>query len=156
MNPFFHARFLFALCFFFGTIARAQQTTHSIAAACERQLSSIEKNIVDVAEAMPEDRFYFSPESLQIPERRLQGGAHVCRSGEAPCHGQLRHVECLDGRASSFRHHRRRRSSRNQIESGHHEVPQRLLRHGPQGDRNIDCRECDGTTTVSKQQTGPA
>ena len=56
-----------------GTIARARQSTHSIAAACERQLNGIEKNIVDAAEAMPEDKFYFTPESLQIQGAIFKG-----------------------------------------------------------------------------------
>ena len=43
-----------------------KQTPTGLAAACERQLNGIEKNIVDAAEAMPEARFNFTPDSLHI------------------------------------------------------------------------------------------
>jgi hypothetical protein len=39
----------------------------SIAAIAERQVSQYEKNVVDVAEAMPEDKYNFTPASLNIP-----------------------------------------------------------------------------------------
>lgn len=42
------------------------QSSHSLTVACERLLTSIEKNITDAAEAMPEERFYFTPDSLHI------------------------------------------------------------------------------------------
>ena len=64
---------LAVLCFVVGTIGQARQSTHSIAAACERQLNGIEKNIVDAAEAMPEDKFNFTPESLQIQGATFKG-----------------------------------------------------------------------------------
>lgn len=53
--------------------AHAQQPVHSIAAACERQLNSIEKNIVDMAEAMPEDKFGFTPDSENIHGSAFKG-----------------------------------------------------------------------------------
>lgn len=40
----------------------------------DREISGIEKQLVEAAEAMPEDRFDFSPESLKIP------GKHVAAS----------------------------------------------------------------------------
>jgi hypothetical protein len=39
----------------------------------ERLLNNIEKNIVNAAEAMPEDKFYFTPESLQIKGSEFKG-----------------------------------------------------------------------------------
>jgi uncharacterized damage-inducible protein DinB len=39
----------------------------------DREISSIEKQLVEVAEAMPEDKFNFSPESLNIPGSEYQG-----------------------------------------------------------------------------------
>jgi DinB superfamily len=44
-----------------------QQPPPTIASAMDREISAIEKQIVEVAEAMPEDKFNFSPESLNIP-----------------------------------------------------------------------------------------
>jgi uncharacterized damage-inducible protein DinB len=48
---------------------QSQQTPPTIASTVDREISTIEKEIVDAAEAMPEDKFNFSPESLHI-----QGG----------------------------------------------------------------------------------
>ena len=39
----------------------------------DREISAIEKQIVEVAEAMPEDKFNFSPESLNIPGSDYKG-----------------------------------------------------------------------------------
>ena len=46
-----------------------QQPSPTIASTVDREISTIEKEIVEAAEAMPEDKFNFSPESLNI-----QGG----------------------------------------------------------------------------------
>jgi len=45
----------------------APQPPASIASVVDRQVSQYEKNVVDVAEAMPEDKYNFSPASLNIP-----------------------------------------------------------------------------------------
>ena len=39
----------------------------------DREISTIEKEIVEAAEAMPEDKFNFSPESLNIPGDDFKG-----------------------------------------------------------------------------------
>lgn len=49
-----------------GVPAGAQQTSRSLEAGCDRLLNSIEKTIVDAAEAMPEEKFNFTPENLKI------------------------------------------------------------------------------------------
>jgi hypothetical protein len=56
-----------------GRMPGAAPTSMTLAAACERQLRSIEKTIVEAAEAMPEDKFDFTPESLSIPGSAYQG-----------------------------------------------------------------------------------
>ncbi|HLY29302.1 MAG TPA: DinB family protein [Aggregatilineales bacterium] len=55
--------------------ASAPQGTQEPTAAStvDRQISTIEKAIVAVAEAMPEDKFNFSPESLNIPGSEYKG-----------------------------------------------------------------------------------
>jgi uncharacterized damage-inducible protein DinB len=53
--------------------ANAQQSPITVAGACERQLNSIEKTIVDAAEAMPEEKFDFTPESLHIQGSACKG-----------------------------------------------------------------------------------
>ena len=64
--------------------ARSVQPSSVLAIACERQLNSIEKTIVDAAEAMPEDNFNFTPESL-----RIKGSAY---SGVRTFAGQVKHL----------------------------------------------------------------
>ena len=51
----------------FPQAQRAQQSLPTITSIVDREISTIEKQIVDVAEAMPEDKYNFSPESLSIP-----------------------------------------------------------------------------------------
>jgi hypothetical protein len=45
----------------------------TIASAVDREISTIEKQIFEIAEAMPEDKFDFSPESLHIPSSDYKG-----------------------------------------------------------------------------------
>src|SRR6202047_3651544 len=52
---------------------QSQQPPPTIASAVDREISSIEKEIVDAAEAMPEDKFDFPPESLNIPGSEYKG-----------------------------------------------------------------------------------
>lgn len=59
-----------------ASAARAQQSQQpspTIASTVDREISAVEKQIVDVAEAMPEDKFNFSPESLNIPSSDYKG-----------------------------------------------------------------------------------
>jgi len=69
-----------------ATAARAQQaqTPATIASVVDREISNVEKQIVDVAEAMPEDKFNFTPESLNIPGSDYKGVRSFA--------GQLKHV----------------------------------------------------------------
>jgi hypothetical protein len=58
------------------TATWAQQPPPSpptIASAVEREIATVEKEIVEAAEAMPEDKFNFSPESLPIPGDDYKG-----------------------------------------------------------------------------------
>lgn len=59
-------------------------TPPTIASTIDREISIVEKEIVDAAEAMPEDKFDFSPEKLNIPGSDYKG---VRTFGE-----QLKHV----------------------------------------------------------------
>jgi len=45
----------------------------TIASAVDSEISKIERQIIDVAEAMPEDKYNFSPESLNIPGSDFKG-----------------------------------------------------------------------------------
>jgi len=59
-------------------------TPPTIASAIDREISLVEKEVVDAAEAMPEDKFDFSPEKLKVPGSDYKG---VRTFGE-----QLKHV----------------------------------------------------------------
>ncbi len=56
----------------------------TIASAIDREVSIVEKEVVDAAEAMPEDKFDFSPEKLNLPGSDYKG---VRTFGE-----QLKHI----------------------------------------------------------------
>ena len=60
-----------------ASAARAPQSQQSqpptIASTLDREISTIEKLIVEAAEAMPEDKFNFSPETLNIPGSDYKG-----------------------------------------------------------------------------------
>jgi len=45
----------------------------SLADAVDREISRVEEQVLAAAEAMPEDRFDFSPESLRLPGSAYQG-----------------------------------------------------------------------------------
>ena len=51
----------------------SQQAPPTIASTMDREISAVEKQIVDVAEAMPEDKYNFSPETLNIPSADYKG-----------------------------------------------------------------------------------
>jgi hypothetical protein len=51
----------------------AQQPPPTVASAMDAEISAIEKQIVDASEAMPEDKFNFSPENLNIPGSDYKG-----------------------------------------------------------------------------------
>jgi len=52
---------------------QAQQPPPTIASTIDHEISTVEKEIVDAAEAMPEDKFNFSPETLNIPGSNYKG-----------------------------------------------------------------------------------
>jgi len=52
---------------------RPPQSTPTIASAVDRDISAIEKQIVDAADAMPEDKFNFTPEALNIAGSNYKG-----------------------------------------------------------------------------------
>jgi hypothetical protein len=63
------------IIFLFAALINAwgQQPAPTIASTVDREISAVEKQIVDIAEAMPEDKFNFSPESLNIPGGGYKG-----------------------------------------------------------------------------------
>jgi dienelactone hydrolase len=55
-----------------GQVAAAS-LPQTVAAAVDREISRVEEQVLAAAEAMPEDRFDFSPERLKIPGSAYQG-----------------------------------------------------------------------------------
>lgn len=53
--------------------ASPAQSPTTLAAMVDREVSAVEKQVVEAAEAMPEDKFNFSPESLNIPGATYKG-----------------------------------------------------------------------------------
>src|SRR4029079_8983745 len=53
--------------------AASPSTPPTIASAIDREISLVEKEVVDAAEAMPEDKFDFSPEKLNLPGSDYKG-----------------------------------------------------------------------------------
>lgn len=53
--------------------AGTQQAPATVASEVDRDISAIEKQILDVAEAMPEDKYNFSPEGLNILGSEYKG-----------------------------------------------------------------------------------
>ena len=51
----------------------SSQPPLTVASLIDREISAIEKQIVDAAEAMPEDKFNFSPGSLNLPGADYKG-----------------------------------------------------------------------------------
>lgn len=49
------------------------QSPPTIGSVIDRDIGAVEKQIVDVAEAMPEEKFNFSPENLNIPGSDYKG-----------------------------------------------------------------------------------
>lgn len=51
----------------------AQQPSPTVSSLVDREISAIEKQVVEAAEAMPEEKFNFTPESLNIPGDEYKG-----------------------------------------------------------------------------------
>src|ERR1041385_390557 len=67
-----------------GVASASPSIPPTIASAIDREISLVEKEVVEAAEVMPEDKFDFSPEKLNIPGSDYKG---VRTFGE-----QLKHI----------------------------------------------------------------
>jgi murein DD-endopeptidase MepM/ murein hydrolase activator NlpD len=56
-----------------GAPQAQQPAAPTIASTMDREISTIEKEIVEAAEAMPEEKYNFTPESLNIPGSEYKG-----------------------------------------------------------------------------------
>src|SRR5205807_3164719 len=75
---------LLVLCLAVGAVSQAPSSSSSpaqqpaqpaptFAALVDRQISTIEKQFVELADAMPDDKFNFTPESLNIKGAEYKG-----------------------------------------------------------------------------------
>jgi uncharacterized damage-inducible protein DinB len=63
----FHKKALItSILFSYSVIICLGQQSHSFSSAIERQFNKIESDILSTAQAMPESKFYFTPENLHI------------------------------------------------------------------------------------------
>jgi len=69
--------------------AQQPEPTATISSMVDREISDVEKQVIDAAEAKPEEKFNFSPEKPDHPRRRLQRRAHLCRAGKTYCSLEL-------------------------------------------------------------------
>ena len=71
----FHKKALITSTFFFYSVIHIclGQQSPSFSTAIERQFNKIESDIMSTAQAMPEDKFYFTPENLQIKNSEFKG-----------------------------------------------------------------------------------
>jgi uncharacterized damage-inducible protein DinB len=53
--------------------AQTAQAAPTLSSAIDREISAVEKLVLEAAEAMPEDKFNFSPESLNLPGSNYKG-----------------------------------------------------------------------------------
>ncbi len=56
-----------------GSKTAEAATAPTLASAVDHEISAVEKEVLDAAEAMPEDKFNFSPESLNLPGSDYKG-----------------------------------------------------------------------------------
>jgi hypothetical protein len=52
---------------------QSSQSAPTIASVVDREISLVEKQIVDASDAMPEDKFNFTPEALNLPGSNYKG-----------------------------------------------------------------------------------
>jgi len=52
---------------------QSSQAAPTIASLVDRDITAVEKLVTDAADAMPEDRFNFTPETLDIPGAKFEG-----------------------------------------------------------------------------------
>jgi uncharacterized damage-inducible protein DinB len=62
----------------------AQQAAPTVASVVDRAISGIEKQVIDAAEAMPEEKYNFTPEGLNIPGSDYKGVRSFA--------GQVKHI----------------------------------------------------------------
>jgi uncharacterized damage-inducible protein DinB len=67
-----------------STQSQPPQPPPTVASAVDRQITNVEKQVLEAAEAMPEDKFNFSPESLNITGADYKGVRTFA--------GQVRHI----------------------------------------------------------------
>ncbi len=95
-------------------------TPPTIASAIDREITIVEKELIDAAEAMPEDKFDFSPGETEPPGQRLQRCAHIWPATEACRCVQLSHLVADNRRETTGHRQRRQRSGQHESQGRNH------------------------------------
>jgi uncharacterized damage-inducible protein DinB len=69
----FYKKLLITSIYLYSIINCFGQQTPSFSSAIERQFNKIEGDIMSTAQAMPENKFYFTPENLHIKNSEFKG-----------------------------------------------------------------------------------
>ncbi len=101
------------------------------ASLVDRQVSTYEKNVVEAAEAMPADKFDFSPASSEYSRQLIQRRPHLRPVGKTYCCRKLSFVDKRDWRKDAGEHQGRERPGRTEDQSGDHSISERLICRGP-------------------------
>jgi hypothetical protein len=135
---------------------QAPQPAPTIASVVDRDISAVEKQIVDASDAMPEDKFNFTPEALNIPGSNYKGVRsfavqvkHIAASNSfiwSPLTGdKLPEGLKDDGNGPANL----------QTKGGHYQIPQRLFRSRSQSSCHAD-RGKHVAITLEQEESRPA
>jgi hypothetical protein len=127
-------------------------TVPTIASAMDREISDVEKEIVEAAEAMPEEKFNFSPESLNVPGADYHGVrtfALEVRRIAASNYAIWSPLPARSSRRTSWP----RRSRELEEQSPNHRVPEGFFCRGSQSRGYVDYSE--HVADPAEQQIAP-
>ncbi len=151
----------FVFCLFVSVVSvatrgfdrqKTPKTKPSLAAAIEIEISGAEKQFVDVVEAMPEDKFSYSPENSDLSGSAFKGVRSFAL--------QARHVAAdnfaiwapLTGKPETRRRQCSQWPGRHEVKDRDSQVPKRLFRIQPQCGYGPYKREFSGLGGISRTQ----
>ena len=95
-------------------------TPPTIASAIDREISVVEKEVVEAAEAMPEDKFDFSPEKLNLSGSEYKGVRTFAQQVKTRCRLQLPDLVTDNRRETTGHGQRRQRPGQHESQGRNH------------------------------------